>query len=291
MGLPLPPAWHGGRGPSPTQPTSSSPAHSGPASARLEQRWGPCWGPGGSPRPMPPPAPCHRLGPGQSSPVTGGSSPGPGHDLRGDLERVPAGAGHWLCLSSPAGTFPCPPQGRSQQQLNRHHNQPETPKIIPFSLPLSAARQRALLCRVPSAALCAETSSRLRGRRQRSWVPAHSPGHAGLGAAARVSARAGASGARRAGSLPASSPGSGEAEPCSNAGRSPGRAGLLQVPSRSWVSWWLRLGSVFPFSFFLFFFSFLSDWYFIWLHTVYRAVQCNPSLAASEIRMGSPEIR
>lgn len=54
-----------------------------------------------------------------------------------------------------------------------------------------------------------------------------------------------------------------------------------------------EVGWVFLSLFFSFFslFSFLADWYFIWLHSVYRAVQCNPSLAAPEIRIGSPEIR
>lgn len=74
----------------------------------------PC--PGVPPCPMPPPALCHQLGPGQRGPMMGHSSPGPGRDLRGDLERVPAGAGDRLCLSSLAGTFPCSPQGNTEQQ-------------------------------------------------------------------------------------------------------------------------------------------------------------------------------
>lgn len=58
-------------------------------SAEAKQRWGslPPWCPGwGLPCPLPPPALCHRLGPAQRGPVTGGSSPGPGRDLRDDLE-------------------------------------------------------------------------------------------------------------------------------------------------------------------------------------------------------------
>lgn len=134
MGLPLPPAWHGRRG----HPTQPHPIPSHPVLLALAQPcctpglWrgqsrdgAPCCSPparclGVSPCPIPPPAPCHWLGPGQRGPVTGGSSPGPGHDLRGDLEQVPAGTGDRLCLSSRAGTLLCSPQGNSEQQ---HHCQ------------------------------------------------------------------------------------------------------------------------------------------------------------------------
>lgn len=161
MGAALAPLLGMARGDIPSSPIPSRPTHSSPAMLhpwaleRPEQGWGSPLLPtsevsgGVPPCPLPPPALCHRLGPGQRGPWRGGRSPGPGHDLRGDLERVPAAAGDPLCLSSRARTFPCSPQGNSE---HRHRGPTvgttrlELKKNFFFFPSFSDMKTRSLLC-------------------------------------------------------------------------------------------------------------------------------------------------
>lgn len=121
-------------------------------SAEARQRWSSMsvWcRAGGCPAPASP-SPVSLPGPAPRGPGMGGSSAGPGRDLRDDLERVPARLGTACASHSKLGHFPVHPEehGTAASQLGCRNNRPETFNFF-FSSHLSASLHLPLLCSVP----------------------------------------------------------------------------------------------------------------------------------------------